>query len=66
MLGSFSDFLEREAGHIVMSLLLVLIGAALLKLGINEGRDLIVFSMGVLSRSMGNNQQSQPLSIIGK
>lgn len=46
------DFIEREAGHIVVSLALIGIGAGLWFLGVPKGEDLIPFATGVLARSM--------------
>ena len=47
-----ADFLEREAGHVVVSLVLIAIGAGLWMLKVPKGEDLIPFALGVLGRSM--------------
>lgn len=47
-----ADFLEREAGHVVVSLILVAMGAGLWMLRVPKGEDLIPFALGVLGRSM--------------
>ena len=46
------NFLERQAGHILVSLVLIVIGAALWKLGVPKAEDILPFSLGVLARSM--------------
>ncbi|MGO9896522.1 MAG: hypothetical protein ACLPX8_20165 [Bryobacteraceae bacterium] len=48
--------LEREAGHIVVSLILIVLGAALWLLKVPKGEDLIPFATGVLARSMIGKQ----------
>ncbi len=45
-------FLEREAGHIVVSMLLIVLAAALWLLKVPKAEDLIPFATGVLARSM--------------
>ena len=45
-------FLEREAGHVVVSLILIAMGAALCLLKVPKAEDLIPFALGVLARSM--------------
>lgn len=47
-----ADFVEREAGHVVVSLILIILGAALWILKVPKGEDLIPFATGVLARSM--------------
>ena len=47
-----ADFLEREAGHVVVSLILIVMGAGLWMLKVPKGEDLIPFALGVLGRSM--------------
>jgi hypothetical protein len=47
-----AEFLEREAGHIVVCLILIAIGAGLWLLKVPKGEDLIPFALGVLGRSM--------------
>ena len=48
--------LEREAGHIVVSLILIVMGAVLWHLKVPKGEDLIPFATGVLARSMIGKQ----------
>jgi len=55
-----SEFLEREAGHIVVSLILIALGASLWLLKVPKGEDLIPFATGVLARSMIGKQVNQP------
>jgi hypothetical protein len=55
-----SAFLEREAGHVVISLTLIAVGAILWKVGVPKGEDLIPFALGVLGRSMIGKQVNQP------
>lgn len=54
------SFLEREAGHIVVSLILIVLGAALWILKVPKAEDLIPFATGVLARSMIGNHSSTP------
>ncbi len=44
--------IEREAGHVVVSLVLIVLGATLWLLKVPKGEDLIPFALGVLGRSM--------------
>lgn len=61
---TMASFMESEGGHIIACFLLILMGAALYQLKIPKGEDLIVFSLGVLGRSMGvkalNGLQARP------
>ena len=51
-----AEFLEREAGHIVICFLLFIVGAILIKIDILKGEDIIMISIGTLGRSMlGHN-----------
>jgi hypothetical protein len=47
-----AEFLEREAGHVVVCLILIVMGAGLWMLKVPKGEDLIPFALGVLGRSM--------------
>jgi hypothetical protein len=47
-----ADFLEREAGHIVVCLILIVMGAGLWVLKVPKADDLIPFALGILGRSM--------------
>ncbi len=47
-----AEFIEREAGHVVVGLLLVLLGSVLWRMGVPKTEDLIPFALGVIARSM--------------
>ncbi len=47
-----AQFLEREAGHVTVCLLIILFGAGFAVLQIPKAEDLIVFGLGALGRSM--------------
>lgn len=49
---AFAEFLEREAGHVTVGLLLIAIGALLTLVHIPKSEDLIPFALGVIARSM--------------
>jgi hypothetical protein len=51
-----AELLEREAGHVAVSLILIAFGAALWLLKVPKGEDLIPFALGVLGRSMIGKQ----------
>jgi hypothetical protein len=53
------DFMEREAGHVVVSLTLIAFGAVLWLLKVPKGEDLIPFALGVLGRSMIGKEADQ-------
>jgi hypothetical protein len=53
----FATLVEREDGHVVVSLLLIALGAGLWTLKIPKGEDLVPFALGVLGRSMIGSQQ---------
>ena len=57
-----AEFLEREAGHVTVSLVLIAFGAVLVLMKVPKGEDLIPFALGVLARSMigKQNNPSQP------
>jgi hypothetical protein len=52
LFDAIAKFVEREAGHIMVSLLLVLIGYWLWCAKFSKGEDVVMFALGVLSRSM--------------
>jgi hypothetical protein len=56
LITAVAVFLEREAGHNVLSAVLVLGGILLMDPAqrAQSSRDLIVFGLGVLARSMGS------------
>ena len=55
-----ADFIEREAGHILVSLVLIALGAGLWLLKVPKGEDLIPFATGVLARSMVGQKANCP------
>jgi hypothetical protein len=55
-----AELLEREAGHVVVSLVLIACGAALWACKVPKGEDLIPFALGVLGRSMVGRRGNQP------
>jgi hypothetical protein len=54
-----ATFLECEAGHVVVSLILIALGAVLWLLKVPKGEDLIPFATGVLARSMIGKEAGQ-------
>jgi len=54
--------LEREAGHILVSVILIVFGVILSALGVSQhGDSLVIFALGVLGRSMGaGNSNGKP------
>lgn len=52
-------FLEREAGYHVVSLAVIMLGVTIAEPQVraNMARDLVIFGLGVLSRSMGGKKQ---------
>lgn len=54
-----AELIECEAGHILVSLVLILIGAGLWWLKVPKAEDLIPFATGVLARSMIGRQSGQ-------
>ena len=55
-----ADFLEREAGHVVVCLILIVMGAGLWMFKVPKGEDLIPFALGVLGRSMVGRKPEDP------
>jgi hypothetical protein len=55
-MARIAELLEREAGHVAVSLILIAFGAALWLLKVPKGEDLIPFALGVLGRSMIGKQ----------
>jgi len=55
LITAIAVFFEREAGHNVLSAALILVGISMLDPAQRavSSRDLIVFGLGVLARSMG-------------
>jgi hypothetical protein len=58
--SSVENFMEREAGHVAVSLLLIVAGAVLWRLEVPKAEDLILFATGVLARSMVGKQSNLP------
>jgi hypothetical protein len=54
-----ATFVECEAGHVVVSLILIALGAVLWLLKVPKGEDLIPFATGVLARSMIGKEAGQ-------
>lgn len=48
-----ADVMEREAGHTVIYLLLMFIGLLFWRVGAPKSEDIILISIGGLSRSLG-------------
>lgn len=57
---SWAEFIEREAGHVTTGLLLILVGAILVKSGIPKSEDLIPFALGIIARSMIGDKRIPP------
>jgi hypothetical protein len=57
---SMFDAFNTRGGHVIVCMLLLLIGATFIKIGIPEGRDIIVFSLGVMARSMNAATTPEP------
>ena len=55
----FARFLEREAGHTLTAICLIAIAVRISdpQTRAAAAHDLLVYSMGVLSRGMGSNQK---------
>jgi hypothetical protein len=51
------NILERQAGHILVSLVLLVLGAVLWKLGVPKAEEILPFTLGVLARSMMTGEQ---------
>lgn len=52
--------LDTPSGHIVVCLVLILVGAALWKLGVPKSDDLIIGATGVLFGSMRGRGETKP------
>ena len=53
------NILERQSGHILVSLVLLVLGAALWKLGVPKAEEILPFTLGVLARSMMVNGETK-------
>jgi hypothetical protein len=51
------NILERQSGHILVSLVLLVLGAILWKLGVPKAEEILPFTLGVLARSMMTGEQ---------
>lgn len=54
------QWLEREGGHIIIGVLLICISIWMWTLGMSKYNDVIMFSLGVLSRSMIGRKDGMP------
>lgn len=61
-LESLALFLEREAGYHTVSFSIIILGVMIADAQMRVGlaRDLVLFGLGVLSRSMGGKPQVPP------
>ena len=60
MIRSLGEFLEREAGHVMIGLGLIMIGYALWRAGMPKSEDLTPFALGLIARSMiGSSKPKQ-------
>lgn len=61
LLNSAAIFIEREAGHNVTSMALIIFGMFLLdtQTRAQAAHDLVIFGLGVLSRSMGQTSTEE-------
>ncbi len=61
MFRVLGEFLEREAGHVLIGLGLIVIGYALWRAGMPKSEDLTPFALGLIARSMiGGGRSKQP------
>lgn len=51
-MSGLSQLLERQAGHIIVGLLLIVVGAVLYKLSIPKAEDILILAAGLIARSM--------------
>jgi hypothetical protein len=59
MFNAIGEFLEREAGHVAVSLALMLLGGVFYKLSIPQSEDLILVGLGYFGRSMVGSKSKQ-------
>lgn len=52
MIEAIADFIEREAGHVLIGLGLIGIGALLVFVHIPKAEDVLPFALGLIARSM--------------
>jgi hypothetical protein len=55
MTRNFLDGVDTNGGQILAAFLLILIGATFIKLGIDNGSEIVTFALGIMSRSMGGS-----------
>ena len=48
----YLEILERQAGHIIVAFVLMILGAILCYMDVPKAEDVLPFAMGVLARSM--------------
>jgi hypothetical protein len=61
MLRNLAEFMEREAGYSLVSCIIIALGVSLSD-ATQRGqfaRDLVIFGLGVLARSMGSKKTTQ-------
>jgi hypothetical protein len=46
------ETLERQAGHIIVGIILILLGAILWRVGVPKSDEILPFALGVIARSM--------------
>jgi hypothetical protein len=51
-MAAFAEFIEREAGHVLVGLVLIGVGALLWHFQVPKGDDILPFALGVIARSM--------------
>lgn len=47
-----AEYIERQAGHITIGIILMLLGAALWAAGVPKAEDVLPYALGVIARSM--------------
>lgn len=63
MMSRIAEFLEREAGYSLLSLAIIVLGVSLSDSfqRVQFARDLVIFGLGVLARSMGTKKSTQQI-----
>lgn len=55
------DKFDSPGGHIVVCLILLVLGVGAVTQGVDHGKEIVVFALGVLSRSMvGSSRPANP------
>lgn len=52
MLSAIAEFIEREAGHVFVGLVIIGVGYMLWRAGMPKAEDLTPFALGLIARSM--------------